>query len=169
MSYIWIKPQAQVQVQNHSQNTKKHSNPSSPLFSLPIKSFFCEVEMSTKRTQTWKYNTKCSLFVFLFVTRTFQQGIYLQASEGLWEGEHLIPNRTPLLILNGMEIQAILNNASAGLCCNSGWNRKQSFDKRDNTNNSEMTAERKDLIDLKSVHITVHVILSFQFKMHEFN
>lgn len=98
--------------------------------------------MSTKRTSNLKIQDETfPVCVFIYVTHTFQRGIYLQPSEGLREGEHLIPNRTPLLILNGMEIQAILNNANTGLCCNSGWNRKQSFDKRDNTNNSEMTAE----------------------------
>lgn len=49
---------------------------------------------------------------FIYLTHTFQQGTYLQASGGLWVEEHLIPNRTPLLILNGMEILEILNNST---------------------------------------------------------
>lgn len=59
-------------------------------------------------------STKKSNFpiCFIYVTHTFQQGTYLQASGGLWVEEHLIPNRTPLLILNGMEILEILNNSS---------------------------------------------------------
>lgn len=85
-----------------------------------------------RELQTWKPNNstkkKKSNFpiCFIYVTHAFRQGTYLQASGGPFVEEHLIPNRTPLIILNGMEILEILNNST--------WATRVTLDEAENNN-----------------------------------
>lgn len=119
-NHLWIYPQTSIlQISVFWQCVQSNFTLISPnlLTFTQSKLYSVQLRRVQRELQTWKSNNstnKKSNFpiCFIYVTHAFRQGTYLQASGGPCVEEHLIPNRTPLLILNGMEILEILNNST---------------------------------------------------------